>query len=156
MRQQPAGLAGVLVVLEPGARFDAATDHPLLLSTPRRLADREDHLYLNGSLAPPALEGRAGEEHRLRVVNIALAPPGGYLLALLRDSAVGSWRPVAKDGAELPAEQATPQPARTRVSTGETADFIVTLAEPGTYRLEVRPANNPLALRAVLRIRILP
>ena len=152
-RQEPAGLSGVIVVLEPGARFDPATDHPILLTTPRRRLDR-GRAYLNGSLTPPALEWRAGERHRLRLVNMTIAPPSGLTVALVRDSSIVSWRPVAKDGADLPPSIAVAQRAPVRITIGETHDFEVIPDEPGEYRLEARLAANPSVLRAVLPVRV--
>lgn len=152
--QEPAGLSGIIVVLERGERFDAARDHPILLTTPRLLNDRRGRLLVNGSLAPVPLEWRAGERHRLRLVNMATLPPTGAGVTLLRDSTVMRWRPVAKDGATLPPALATERRAMQRVSVGETYDFDVTLEQPGHYRLEVLFGVVRIAPPTVLEIRV--
>ena len=152
--QQPAGLSGIIVVLEPGERFDPARDHPILISTPRLLKDRRGRLLVNGSLAPAPLEWGAGERHRLRFVNMATAPPAGAGISLLRDSTVMRWRPVAKDGAALPAALSTERRAVQRVTVGETYDFDVTLDQPGDYRIEVLSGVVQIAPPTVLQIRV--
>ena len=48
------------------------------------------------------------------------------------------WRPVAKDGFDLPRAMQVPRPARHVVSMGETYDFEYTPEHTGTLRLEVR------------------
>ena len=57
---------------------------------------------------------------------------------LLRDSVVDRWRPVAKDGADLPPTDRTPTVARLRIGIGETYDFEFTPRPPGPMRIEVR------------------
>jgi hypothetical protein len=53
------------------------------------------------------------------------------------------WRPVAKDGADLPMGARGERLARQIVSMGETYDFEYTPTRRGTLRLEVRSANPP-------------
>jgi hypothetical protein len=53
------------------------------------------------------------------------------------------WRPVAKDGADLPAAARGERVARQIVAMGETYDFEYTPVQRGTLRLEIRTANPP-------------
>ncbi len=65
--------------------------------------------------------------------------PGNWLFHC-RTAPVG-WRAVAKDGAALPAAQATLRPAQQVISVGETYDFEFESSSTGEFRLEVfRPA----------------
>ncbi len=73
LRQQPAGLAGALIVLEPGAQYDAATDLIVLISSPSDSAAELRSVLLNGSLSPAPLELRAGVPYRVRLINITKA-----------------------------------------------------------------------------------
>ena len=71
-----------------------------------------------------------GRPHRLRIVNI----PGEDVveISLKRGTEIVEWRPIAKDGAELPPSQTSPRPARIRMGPGETADFEIVPAA-GTW-----------------------
>src|SRR5690606_39527464 len=80
--------------------------HRHLHSFPTR---RSSDLYfsdvarINGMRAPDPIEVPADEPIRLRIVNIQV--DFGLTVQMLRDTVPVSWTPVAKDGAELPAER---------------------------------------------------
>jgi len=143
LRQQPAGLAGALIVLEPGVRYDPATDLTVLISSPSDSAAELRSVLLNGSLSPAPLELRAGVPYRVRVINITKARPG-MRLELLGPSGIVAWRVIAKDGADLPAARQAAGPARLPISIGETVDVQLTGAEPEELRLEARAADGSL------------
>jgi FtsP/CotA-like multicopper oxidase with cupredoxin domain len=152
LRQEPAGLAGPLIVLEPGARYDPATDLTVLISSPRDSAQETRAVLLNGSLAAAPLELRNGVAHRLRLINITIGRPG-LRMELRSDSVVGAWRVIAKDGAELAAGRQVTTPARQPISIGETVDVEVTPPRPGQMRLEVRTARGKLLGVIPVRVR---
>ncbi len=152
LRQQPAGLAGPLVVLEPGVRYDPVTDLTVLISSPSDSAQEAHAVLLNGSLAAAPLELRSGVAHRLRMINITIARPG-MRMELRRDSVVGVWRVIAKDGAELAAGRQVTTPARQPISIGETVDVEVTPPRPGEMRLEARTARGVLLGVIPVRVR---
>jgi len=143
LRQQPAGLSGPLIVLEPGQRYDPATDIPVLITSPRDSADEAHTVLLNGRLAPVTLDLRVGMPHRLRFINITIARPA-IRMEIRRDTTLLTWRALAKDGGELPAARQVTRPARQQISIGETYDFELTPAAAGEYRLEVRTGNGVL------------
>jgi FtsP/CotA-like multicopper oxidase with cupredoxin domain len=151
VRQQQAGLAGAIVVVDDPARFDPEHDRVVLLSVPRNEADR-DHVLINGRLDYPPLELRAGERYRLRIVDIHVYRPS-MIVRMLRDSTLVRWRAVAKDGMDLPPERATERPAIQQMGNGETYDFELAPTEPGELRLTVSTALDvPLASMS-LRVR---
>ena len=150
LRQEPAGMSGPLIVLEPGQRYDPATDIPVLIGTPRDSADEAQLVLLNGRRTPARLDVRVGVPHRLRLINITLGRPS-MRVELRRDTTLLSWRALAKDGSELPAARQLTRPARQMISIGETYDFEVTPAAAGEYRLEVRKANGVLIAVMLLR-----
>jgi FtsP/CotA-like multicopper oxidase with cupredoxin domain len=131
LRQQYGGLIGALVVLEPGEKWDPTRDLVFLLSdgVPGRI-------YINGSLTPPLKELEVGRSYRLRIADIAVFRQA-LRVRLLRDSALVSWRPIAKDGFTLPEAQATVRPSVVNLPSGETADFEFTPDRPGQLMLEV-------------------
>jgi FtsP/CotA-like multicopper oxidase with cupredoxin domain len=152
LRQQRAGLAGPLIVLEPGDRYDPATDLAVLITSPSDSMEAGRAVLLNGSLTPPSVEMRAGETHRLRFINITVGRPG-MRMELRRDSTLLEWRVLAKDGAELPATRKVVGPARQTIGIGETVDVEVIPSAPRELRLEARTAGGRLLGVIPLRIR---
>ena len=150
-RQQLAGLAGPIVVLEPGARFDPATDIPVMISTPRDWSDELKSVLLDGSLSPAPRTLRAGVAHRFRFVNMTMHRPN-ISVVLMRDASPLPWRPLAKDGADLPPTRRVPRLDRQAISIGETLDLEVTPDTPGEMRIEVRGATG--LLLATLPVRV--
>jgi FtsP/CotA-like multicopper oxidase with cupredoxin domain len=138
VRQQEAGLSGAIVVLDNPAAYDAAHDLVLLVSSPRRSADGQT-VFLNGTNAPPPRDLRVGERYRLRVVNIHTYRPS-MVARLMRDTTLLEWRAVAKDGRDLPPDQATMRPAVQQSGNGETYDFEFTPTKPGDLRFTMSSA----------------
>ena len=68
-------------------------------------------------------------------------PPINISLKVAGTSA--TWRPIAKDGADLPAGQRELCPAELTISVGETYDFEFRPERAGELSLEVvRPSNK--------------
>ncbi len=151
IRQQRAGLAGALLVFEPGEGYDPTTDLVLLLNTPRKSADRE-LVMLNGSTKPAPMELRAGTHYRLRIINMHTYRPS-MRIELKQDSTVLSWRALAKDGATIPPERAIPLQASLVIGNGETYDFEFTPTTPGEMILEITKALGGLLLTQPIRVR---
>jgi FtsP/CotA-like multicopper oxidase with cupredoxin domain len=141
VEQLTSGLYGAIVVLEPGHRFDERTDHVFVVGWDG--PDDPPHLVVNGESSPPPLELAFGVPHRLRFVNIG--PAQRVVFAVRRDSTVLTWRPLAKDGTDLPALLAVEGPARHRLAVGETYDAEFTPPAPGQYLLTMGPPNKQLA-----------
>ena len=151
LRQQQAGLSGAIVVLEPGQTFNPEHDIVLLLSVPRREVDAATVL-MNGTNAPPTREWRVGQRYRLRIVDIHTARPS-MTARVLRDSTLLTWRAVAKDGMDLPADQSTVRPAQQLMGNGETYDFEFTPTEPGNIRLTVSAGTGLLLVTMPISVR---
>ncbi len=139
--QMGAGLYGALLVVDPHRPYDPATDKVILVGG----AGPSDSLpqfgfespgLVNGSPAPPPMQLNIGTTYRLRFININ--PDWRVIFSLMSDSALASWRPVAKDGADLPPSQRRDRPAYLLTGPGETADFEFTPSAPGDLRLEVK------------------
>ncbi|MEO6525195.1 MAG: multicopper oxidase domain-containing protein, partial [Gemmatimonadaceae bacterium] len=110
VRQQQAGLAGVLLVVDEPKSFDPSRDIVLLLTVPRRDEDANNAVLVNGTLTPSPLELRAGTRYTLRFVDVHTFRPS-MIARLLRDSTLVTWRAVAKDGMPVPPERATARPS---------------------------------------------
>ena len=155
-RQLLAGLAGPLIVLEPGERYDPSTDHAVILGSPTRLADQQRSVLVSGAANAPIVM-RAGVRQRLRVINITLRRPV-LRLDLMRDSLPVAWSLVAKDAVTLSRPIESPGAARRTAGLGETLDFEVTPTEPGDLRLDVRIGGQlpPHTLLGSLPLRVVP
>jgi len=149
-RQLGSGLYGPIIVLEPGKRYEPATDRAWILSQAgsTRGASRA-RVTLNGSRSP-VIEMQARRLHRIRLIHIAATLP--LRLSLLRDTIPVAWRAVAKDGADLPAAQALVRPARQIIGVGEAYDFEFTPGDAGELRLIVKDLAGRTRVTGVVRV----
>ena len=145
-RQLSSGLYGPLIVLDEGERFDPVTDHVIVLgrsglaSEERSILTDPESVVINGERRP-RLVWKAGARHRVRLINIT--PDDIFSVALQTSEGPLMWKPVAKDGAALPARESVGAPARQTIAVGETYDFEYE-APPGrkTVWLEVRTPSG--------------
>ncbi len=151
LRQQEAGLSGAIVVVDSIESFDSVHDRVLLITSPRTRAEQQT-VYLNCTNRPAALEFRAGERYRLRFVNIHTSRPS-MIVRVLQDSVPVTWRAVAKDGMDLPADQATVRPAVQQFGNGETYDFEFASPSPRDLTLTVRSSAGALLVSMPINVR---
>jgi len=159
VKQLSSGLYGPLIVLPPGQTFDPESDRVLVLS---KAGPGPTPLWLNGSDAPDLGSFRVGQAYRVRIINILPENPPVDLI-LLADETPVTWRPLAKDGADLPAGQRVPRPAKVTLAIGETYDFEFRPEAPGELTLEavrpqvsfpaeITPSHKPVELRPETRV----
>lgn len=134
LEQLTSGLYGPIVVLEPGQRFDPATDHVFIAGW------HGPDLLVNGDSLPAPLTLGGAQVHRLRFINIGAA--GRFAFSIRQDTTLQTWRALAKDGADLPPSQGVALPSRQPIDVGETYDFAWTPV-PGEYRLVAGPFKKP-------------
>jgi FtsP/CotA-like multicopper oxidase with cupredoxin domain len=151
IRQQAAGLSGPLLVLDSPSDYDPRHDLVLMVTVPRSRADN-DVVLLNGSSTPVALEMHAGERYRLRLINLHVSRPS-MRLRLLRDATPMTWRAIAKDGRDLPADQAVVLPSEVQMGNGETYDFEFVAGAVGDLRFDVTAANGTLLASMPIHVR---
>lgn len=143
--QIAAGLAAPLIVLPPGEVYDSSRDHTILINQ-----GLDGRGRINGSPSPDTLRFVTGRTYRLRIINIA---PDWRVFVTVHDSAgLVTWQAIAKDGADLPAHQATSGPARLLMGPGETADFSFTTATPGSLMLEVSTRDKDWTVRQPVQV----
>jgi len=137
-RQLTSGLYGAMVVVEPSVAFDAATDHVVVLG--RGGPQLGSPVVLNNE-RELQLEWKAGERHRLRLINIT--PDDILSVSLQSNQGPVLWRPLTKDGTPLPPERSVAGPGGQIIGVGETYDFEYQ-APPGrrTLWLEVRSTGG--------------
>ena len=105
---------------------------------------------LNGRLQPEPISLRAGVSYRFRIVNIR----ADIIVAfeLRGPESIASWRPVAKDGAELPPSQSAARPAFMVLAPGEIYDVEFTPTQAGELTLrygflpQLRPQPIPVTV----------
>jgi len=129
--QIAAGLYGAIIVTDSTHPYDPVTSRTFVLGG--NGADHR-HARVNGLLEPAPETLSVGTTYRVRIVEIN--PEWRVFASLIVGSSVLAWRPVARDGADLPLHQQTMRPARVLMGTGETADFEFTPIVPGTVRLQ--------------------
>jgi len=136
--QQRAGIVGALIVVEKG-KWDPTKDFPILFSSPSDSAQEERGVLINGSMTPLVLELKRGTAYRLRLMNSTTGRQGMNVeLRLASDTVPTTWRPLAKDGIDIPAALRGLRTSRQPLSIGETMDVEFFPSRPGEYRLEAR------------------
>lgn len=159
LKQLTSGLYGPLIVLRPGEQFDPEVDRVLVLS---KAGPGDTAVWLNGSESPHFDNFRVGRTYRLRIINILPDNPP----VEIRMEAAGApvkWRPLAKDGADLPPGQRATCSAQQTLSVGETYDFefrpdtagqvILHATRPqAVFPPEITPSHKPVELRPATTI----
>jgi FtsP/CotA-like multicopper oxidase with cupredoxin domain len=107
LRQMESGLYGAMIVLPPGAAWDAAHDHVFILGSLYTKG-----VVLNGAKVAPALEFDAVSVHRLRLINITTGAPAVRFQLVRRDSSLVTWTRQAKDAIDLPVRQRVTVPSQ--------------------------------------------
>ena len=160
-RQITSGLYAPLVVLDPGQTFDPGTDRILLFSdggpTRNVVTGPDAPLFLNGKVKPHLADLNAGVTYRFRVIGI-----GGDAQTVLTITQRGTpiaWRAVAKDGMDLPPNQAVVRAAAIVFDPGEIFDFLYTPTAPGELMVTYGHPPDPLKAAvppATVSLRIRP
>jgi manganese oxidase len=159
-RHHRAGLVGALIVRD-APLADPAADRVFLLKSARGTGE-DDAREINGEEHPDTLVLRAGNTYRFRIANLSVGTPNATVSLTARpslapppgpDPMLVRWRPVAKDGADLPLRARTMVPAVQVVTIGEAFDFEVEPAAPGRLWLEVfAPARRVVTVRVPIRV----
>jgi FtsP/CotA-like multicopper oxidase with cupredoxin domain len=132
LTQLAGGLFGAFIVLPTGLAHRDTTERLLLF------ADNglEPGSETGGSPGSLGVELRAGVAHRVRIISIGTEAT--YRIRLLHDSTQLTWRPLAKDGADLPPAQAVEGPAFAIMGAGETRDVQILWPRAESLTLELR------------------
>ncbi len=148
--QLATGAYGPLLVLEPGQTYDPTTDLTLVIG--RVVENGANVQAINGSAEPAPLLLDAGTTYRIRLINILPASP--VELDVRADSALLTWTPISKDGAELPRALQVDMPsALAALGTGETYDFLWTPDRPMEAVLTAWNEVDEFVLRQRIRVR---
>ncbi len=129
-QQVSTGLYGVIVVQEPGERFDPDLEKVFVLG--RGPDDDKDPVLINGTEWPDGIVLKKGQAYRLRFAGITPAP--AVTVSIRSGGTLQSWQPLAKDGKSFTSAPAA-GPATQKIQPGETFDFAFTPAAAGPLRL---------------------
>ncbi len=137
VRQLRGGLAGPLIVLEPGTVRDPSSDHVFTITTTHSIDD-EDHILINGVRAPPPMTCHAGVTQRLRFINVTTFWTNA-IVSLSDGRRTVRWTPLAVDGADVAPQRRVPEAAVETVTIGQTRDFTFVPSGPGELQLQFWP-----------------
>jgi FtsP/CotA-like multicopper oxidase with cupredoxin domain len=132
LRQLASGLYGAIVVVDPGQAFDSTRDHVVVLGMegPKDTLRYDRFPVVVNGRRDTVLTMKAGVPNRLRLINITTSF-NGLNVSFVSSNQPIAWRPVAKDGADLPAGQQAVRPAlRQTIAVGETFDFVIDALPP--------------------------
>ena len=145
--QIASGLYGSIVVLDRGKHYDGETDRVLVLSddgpTQNLIRGPFPRALLNGQAQPNPMQLRSGVTYRFRLINIRT--DYAATVSIFDDGEPAQWRVIAKDGADLPASQATMRAATLTFAAGEIYDVEFTPTMPGSLTLQFgAPKQGPI------------
>ena len=151
-----SGLYAPLLVLEPGQPFNPLTDRVFVIATGGPGAGRAEDApaFINGTAAPDTLALVIGTTYRLRLIDIAANE--AHTITLRGPAGPATWRALARDGWDLPSDQATVEPAQVNTASGVTRDFEFIPTAAGDYALVVATivANKLTGHLATVPIRV--
>jgi len=149
--QLRGGLAGPLIVLEPGATYDASSDHVFTITTTHAWSDVLK-IFVNGTSTPPAITCRVGVLQRLRFINMSTFWTNA-IVSLSAASRTLEWKPLQVDGAYVSPKHRAPESAVQFITIGETRDFTFVPHETGDLELQFWPdATVPNIVTVPIRV----
>ena len=152
VEQLTAGLYGPLIVLEPGQKFDPATDKIFVIGRQNPDEASNSLLVLNGQPQPAETSLKGGTKYRLRFINIGTNDADLQFSLRQSDGQLAQWRPLAKDGWALPTALAIGRPAFQPITVGETYDFEFQPEKAGELILQVRARFSKIGLTQVILV----
>jgi FtsP/CotA-like multicopper oxidase with cupredoxin domain len=136
LRQIGSGMYGAIIVSD--APRDTTRDHVIVAGgggLPVFHKESPTFLLVNGSRFPRPLRMTVGDMNRIRIVSIHADEVLNFRFGT--EANVVRWKPLARDGADLPVALQTPTLAVARMGPGETADFVYVPTQAGSMSLEV-------------------
>jgi FtsP/CotA-like multicopper oxidase with cupredoxin domain len=136
MRQIGSGMYGAIIVSD--APRDLTRDHLVVAGgggLPVFYKQAPNFLLVNGRVNPRPLQMTVGDTNRIRLVSIHADEILHFRFGT--ETQAARWKPLARDGADLPAALRAARPALMTMGPGETADFTYVPAQPGRMQLEV-------------------
>ncbi len=136
MRQIGSGMYGAIIVSD--APRDTTRDHLIVAGgggLPVFYKQAPNFLLVNGRTFPKKITMTVGDTNRIRIVSIHADEILHYRFGT--EEQVVRWKPLARDGADLPPALRGMKPATLSMGPGETADFTWVPTQPQELGLEV-------------------
>jgi FtsP/CotA-like multicopper oxidase with cupredoxin domain len=145
------GMYGALIVTEPGEKYNNATNKIFLLG--QYVDATKDVLFLNGKAGTDSVTLKKGMNYRFRIINITGVAT--YLtVSVLLNGVPVNWRPVAKDGADLPVHlQRLKSASDQSVSVGQTFDFEFNPTKSGNYFFAVKDYKGAIVVGNLIQVK---
>ncbi len=139
VHQLTGGLYGALIVLGEDETYKPESEYIAIVGWNDPDASSQEDWDYNGQMDQPTRYAVVGQTYRIRVINIA--PAGNVTTRMIKSDLPVPLLYVAKDGAEFPDHQKVDIEVSPRMGVGETADFVFTPTESGTYELLIGPGR---------------
>jgi manganese oxidase len=136
MRQIGSGMYGAIIVSD--APRDTTRDQLIVAGgggLPIFYKQAPTFLLVNGSTSPKPLRMTVGDTNRIRIVSIHADEVLHFRFGTPEQAT--RWKPLARDGADLPVALRNTKAALATMGPGETADFTYVPTQPGRMLMEV-------------------
>ena len=144
-----AGMYGAIIVKDKKENYDIDKNKVIIFGE-----NNVGAVFVNGKKQPDTLYMKKGINYHFRIVNITAGWADIETSIKYNDKPV-SWKPLAKDGADLPSYQQIIRPALNQpVSVGQTLDFELTPDKAGEYLFQVASTYGFLTpINMVMRVK---
>lgn len=127
-----AGMYGAIIVKDKKENYDTDKNKVIIFGE-----DKIGAVFVNGKKQPDTLYMKKGINYHFRIVNIT-AGWADIETSIMNNGKPVNWKPLAKDGADLPSYQQIIKPAlKQPISVGQTLDFGFTPDRAGEYLFQV-------------------
>jgi len=127
-----AGMYGAIIVKDKKENYEIDKNKVIIFGE-----DKAGAVFVNGKKQPDTLYMKKGINYHFRIVNIT-AGWADIETSIIHNDKPVNWKPLAKDGADLPSYQQIIKPALNQpISVGQTLDFGFTPDKAGEYFFQV-------------------
>ena len=125
-------VCGALIVKDIKENYDIDKNKVIVFGE-----DKGGAVFVNGKKQPDTLYMKKGLGYHFRIVHIT-AGWADIETSIMRNGNPVNWKPLAKDGADLPSYQQIIKPALNQpISVGQTLDFEFTPDKTGEYLFQL-------------------
>ena len=144
-----AGMYGAIIVKDKKENYDIDKNKVIIFGE-----DKAGAVFVNGKKQPDTLYMKKGINYHFRLVNIT-AGWADLTTSIMHNGSPANWKPLAKDGADLPSYQQIIRPALNQpISVGQTLDFGFIPDKAGEYLFQVSDSYGFLTpINMVIRVK---